>query len=111
MKKYQEQYNSPPGYATAYAYDSYRTMLMAMEKANSVETAAVVKALEGMHYQGLLGPTYIEASNHQTVRPYFVLVGKPKKAMKNPTDFAEIVAEGHTPLPASLNVCKNLGPY
>src|SRR3546814_20750662 len=71
-----------------------RTLLMAMEKAKSVEVDAVIKTLEGMKYDSIFGPTHIDSRTHQTVRPYYVVKCKAPAEMKNEFDMAEIVAQG-----------------
>ena len=107
---YKAKYNATPGYASAYGYDSFRTVLLAMRRANSVEIPKVISALEGLHFDGVLGPTTIDADTHQTVRPYFVLRGKPASAMKSADDYAELVHVGSDNQPHELNACKGLGP-
>ena len=110
VQKYEAKYGSPPAYASAYGYDSFRTILFAMEKAKSVEVADVIRTMEGMQYDSVLGPTHIDADTHQTVRPYFIVRGKAESQMKSPEDFAEIVAIGSENQPKKLNECKGLGP-
>jgi branched-chain amino acid transport system substrate-binding protein len=106
---YRKKYGSLPGYAAAYGYDSFRTVLLAMEKAKTVEIPKVIETMEGMHYDGLLGPSSIDAATHQTVRPYFVVQGKARAAMKAPDDYADVVATGSDPQPKALNACKEIG--
>lgn len=110
VEKYKAKYNSMPAYASAYGYDSFRTILLAMEKAKSIEVADVIRAMEGMQFDGVLGPTHIDAETHQTVRPYFIVRGKSESQMKSPDDYAEIVAVGSENQPQKLNECKGLGP-
>lgn len=107
---FRAKYGTIPGYASAYGYDSFRTVLLAMRRANSVEIPRVVTTMEGMRFDGVLGPTTISADTHQTVRPYFVLLGKPASAMKSPDDYVELVHVGTDDQPHELNACKGLGP-
>ena len=53
-----------------------------MDKAKSVEMPDVIKALEGIEVNDLLGRMIVDPATHQTLRPYFFLKCKPKKAMK-----------------------------
>jgi branched-chain amino acid transport system substrate-binding protein len=53
----------------------------------------------------------VDPKTHQTLRPYFFMRCKPKSAMKHPTDFADIIATGDTPLPAAYAACKDLGGF
>ncbi|OWT74538.1 MULTISPECIES: ABC transporter substrate-binding protein [unclassified Achromobacter] len=106
VERYMKAYKNVPSYAAAYGYDATRTLLMAMDKAKSVEVAAVMKALEGMQFDSIFGPTTIDARTHQTVRPYYVVQCKAPDAMKNEFDLATIVAQGDKPQPPELNECK-----
>ncbi|WP_233236186.1 ABC transporter substrate-binding protein [Bordetella sp. LUAb4] len=106
VERYLKAYKNVPSYAAAYGYDATRTLLLAMDKAKSVEVAAVMKALEGMQFDSIFGPTTIDARTHQTVRPYYVVQCKAPDAMKNEFDLATIVAQGDKPQPPELNECK-----
>src|SRR3546814_20659060 len=102
VERYVKAHKTVPSYAAAYGYDSMRTLLMAMEKAKSVEVDAVIKTLEGMKYDSIFGPTHIDARTHQTVRPYYVVKCKAPGAMKNELDMAAIVAQGARQQPHEL---------
>ncbi len=109
VEAYQKKYGSLPGYAAAYGYDSFRTVLLAMEKAGTLDIPKVVATMEGMHYDSILGPTSIDPATHQTVRPYFVVRGKAPGAMKSPDDYVDVVATGSDIQPPELNACKGIG--
>src|SRR2546428_7698704 len=109
VKSYQAKFGGPPGYAPAAAYGMTRMMLHAMDKAKSTEVPDVIKALEGLEVDDLVGRMRVDPKPHQTLRPYFVIRCQKKEAMKNPMDFADIVATGTTPLPAEYAACKDIG--
>lgn len=109
VERYKKKHGSVPAYATAYGYDSFRTILLAMEKAKSTSVADVVRAMEGMTFDGVLGRSSIDPETHQTVRPYFVVKVKPANQMKSEDDFADIVHVGADPQPKAMNECKGLG--
>lgn len=106
VARYMKAHRSAPSYASAYGYDSFRTLLLAMERANSVEVDAVAKTLEGMAFDSIFGATSIDARTHQTVRPYYVIQCKAEQDMADEFDLATIVATGEKPQPAELNECK-----
>lgn len=106
---YRTKHGRVPGYASAYGYDAFRTILMAMEKAGSVAPADVIGAMETETFDGILGPTKIDAATHQAIRPYYVVEGKSEATMASPNDFAEIVHSDATPQPEELNTCPGLG--
>jgi len=105
---YQKVYNEPPGYAPAAAYSMTRILLLAMEKAGSDEADAIVKALEGLEVETIVGQLKIRPEDHQAIRPYFLLKCKSKAEMKNEFDYADIIATGDTPLPLSESECPGI---
>jgi branched-chain amino acid transport system substrate-binding protein len=111
VKNYHAKFGNPPGYAPSAAYGMTRLLLAGFDKAKSTEVQDVIKALEGIEVNDLVGPMRVDPKTHQTLRPYFFMRCKPKSAMKHPTDFADIIATGNTPLPAEYAACKDLGSF
>jgi branched-chain amino acid transport system substrate-binding protein len=109
VKNYQAKHGNPPGYAPAAAYGMTRMVLHAMDKAKSTDHVEVLKALEGLEVEDLVGKMRVEAKTHQTLRPYFFMRCKKKDQMKHAMDFADIIATGDTPLPAEYSTCKDIG--
>lgn len=109
VKNYQAKHGNPPGYAPSAAYGMTRMLLHGIDKAKSIEVPDVIQALEGLEVDDLVGRMRIDPKTHQTLRPYFFTRCKPKSAMKNPLDFADIIATGNTPLPAEYASCKDIG--
>ncbi|HYY62675.1 MAG TPA: ABC transporter substrate-binding protein [Burkholderiales bacterium] len=111
VASYQAKFGNPPGYAPSAAYGMTRMMLHAFDRAKSVEVQDVIKALEGIEVDDLVGHMRVDPSTHQTLRPYFFMRCKPKSAMKHPNDFADIIATGDTPLPKEYAACKDIGGF
>jgi branched-chain amino acid transport system substrate-binding protein len=111
VKSYQAKYGTPPGYAPSSAYSMTRMLLAAFDKAKSDDTQAVIKALETLEVNDLLGKMRVDPATHQTLRPYFFLRCKTKAQMKHELDLAEIVATGDTPLPKQYAACKDIGGF
>jgi len=111
VKSYQGKFGSPPGYAPSAAYSMTRLTLAAMEKSKTGEVQDVVKAMEGIEVNDLLGRMRVDPATHQTIRPYFFMRCKPKSAMKHPMDFADIIATGDAPLPKEYAACKDIGGF
>jgi branched-chain amino acid transport system substrate-binding protein len=111
VKSYQAKYGTPPGYAPSSAYSMTRMLLAAFDKAKSDDTQAVIKALETLEVNDLLGRMRVDPATHQTLRPYFFLRCKAKSAMKHDLDLAEIIATGDTPLPKQYAACKDIGGF
>jgi len=111
VKNYRAKFKTPPGYAPSAAYSMTRLMLAGFDKAKSVEVQDVIKALEGIEVNDLLGRMHVDPATHQTLRPYFFLRCKPKKAMKEELDLADVIATGDTPLPKEYATCKDIGGF
>src|SRR5213594_630306 len=111
VKNYRAKFGTPPGYAPSAAYSITRLMLAGFDKAKSTEVQDVIKALEGIEVNDLLGRMRVDPATHQTLRPYFFLRCKPKSAMKHELDLADIVATGDTPLPKEYAACKDIGSF
>jgi branched-chain amino acid transport system substrate-binding protein len=101
-----KKYKTVPTYPMAMGYDVYRTIFLAMEKANSIDPVAVAKAMEGMKLQSVHGDTVLDARTHQSLRPYYIARCKSASEMKNSDDIAEVVFQASEPQPAELNECK-----
>ena len=111
VKSYQAKFGNPPGYAPSAAYSMTRLLLAGFDKAKSAEVQDVIKALEGIEVNDIVGRMRIDAATHQNIRPYFFMRCKSKSAMKHPTDFADIIATGDTPLPKEHAACKDIGSF
>jgi branched-chain amino acid transport system substrate-binding protein len=111
VKNYSAKFGNPPGYAPSAAYSMTRMLLAGFDRAKSDDVQAVVKALEGLEIDDLLGRMKVDGATHQTLRPYFFLRCKPKSAMKHPTDFGDIIATGDAPLPKEYAACKDIGSF
>lgn len=109
VKNYRTKFGTPPGYAPSAAYSMARLLLAGFDKAKSAEVADVVKALEGIEVNDIVGPMRMDAATHQNIRPYFFMRCKPKGAMKDPMDFADIIATGNATLPKEYSACKDIG--
>jgi branched-chain amino acid transport system substrate-binding protein len=64
VKKYSDKFNEWPADAAITVYDGLIVLTEAIKKANSVDSDAVVKALEGLHFTCLRGDRYIRSEDH-----------------------------------------------
>jgi branched-chain amino acid transport system substrate-binding protein len=101
----------PPGYAPGAGYGLMKMTLLGMQKSGSTSPKEVITALEGLKGKAFFGDFKINASNHQTVRPFFVLKAKPVSEMKNKYDFASIADVSSTEQPKNMNMCKDIGDF
>ena len=86
-----------------------RLLLAGFDKAKSAEAPDVVKALEGIEIDDIVGRMRMDAATHQNIRPYFFMRCKQKAAMTHETDFADIISTGDVPLPKEYAACKDIG--
>jgi branched-chain amino acid transport system substrate-binding protein len=103
---YKTAYGEPLGYVGASAYIEAKLTFAGIARAKSVDPASVAKALEGYSYTGPTGTETIRAFDHQVVKPYFLLLGKPKSAMKDQWDYMDTVAVSSYPVPKDSSACK-----
>src|SRR3954463_9268407 len=111
VKNYRAKFGTPPGYAPSAAYSMTRLMLAGFGKAKATNEQDVIKALEGIAVNDLLGKMHVDAATHQTLRPYFFLRCKSKSQMKEELDLATVIATGDTPLPKEYAACKDIGGF
>ena len=64
VKQYYDKYNEWPSDWACMAYDGLIVLTTAIQKANSIDSDDVVKALEGMRFKSLRGDRYIRAEDH-----------------------------------------------
>ncbi|MDB5041319.1 MAG: branched-chain amino acid transporter substrate-binding protein [Candidatus Eremiobacteraeota bacterium] len=103
---YKAAYGEPLGYVGASAYIEARLTFQGIAKARSTDPARVAKALEGLKYAGPTGAEEIRAFDHQVVKPYYLLVGKPKSAMKDQWDYVDTIASSSHPVPRERSLCR-----
>ena len=73
----------------ALGYAGVRSVLMAVQQANSVETEKVVDTLATLKYDIYKGPEHVRACDHQAVQPVFIIESKDKSS--SPYDVFDIV--------------------
>jgi len=97
---------SEPNFTVTSTYTCARVVLDAIKKANSTDPKAVIAAMEGMQYEGPTGIEEIRRGDHQVIKDFYLLKGKPKAAMKNKSDYGDIVSSGKSFLPVEKTLCK-----
>ena len=95
-----------PNYSLAGSYICSKILIDAIAKAGTTDAAAVIKAMEGMEYDGLTGKETIRPDDHQVIKNYYLLKGKAKTAMKDKDDYADIISGGQSFLAPEQTGCK-----
>jgi branched-chain amino acid transport system substrate-binding protein len=106
VQRTQAAFKANPNYSLAGSYICSKILLDGMVKAGSADPKKVIAALEGMKYAGLTGPEEIRKGDHQVLKNYYLLKGKPKSKMKNADDYVDIVSSGQSFLPVEKTECK-----
>ena len=66
----------------------------------------MVAAMEGMKYAGLTGEEEVRKADHQVLKNYYLLKGKPKAKMANKDDYVDVISSGKSFLPVDQTGCK-----
>jgi branched-chain amino acid transport system substrate-binding protein len=95
-----------PNYLHACGYAVAQVLIEGIKKANSVQVPDIIKAMEGMIYEGPTGTETVRAEDHQVIKDYYLMLGKAKGAMKDKNDLAEVVGATKAFLPPDKTGCK-----
>lgn len=106
VKKVQEKHGFNPNYSFAGSYICSKLLLEGAVKAGSADGPGVAAQLEGLKYQGLTGEEEIRAADHQVIKDYYLLKGKPKAEMADKDDYAAIISQGKSFLSPEEAGCK-----
>ena len=66
----------------------------------------MIKALEGLTYEGPTGEEQIRAFDHQVIKNYYLLRGKAPAKKKGKDDYVEIVSFGKSFVEPARSDCK-----
>lgn len=95
-----------PNYLHACGYAVVQVLVEGIKKAGTTDVPAVIKALEGMSYEGPTGTETVRAEDHQVIKDYYLMLGKAKGAMKDKNDFADVISATKAFLPPDKTGCK-----
>ncbi len=95
-----------PNYLQACGYAVAEVLLEGVKKAGTTDIPAVITALEGMKYEGPTGEEYVRPEDHQVIKDYYLMLGKPKSAMKDKNDYADVIAATKAFLAPDKTGCK-----
>ncbi|MFQ6576533.1 ABC transporter substrate-binding protein [Pseudomonas sp. UM16] len=96
VKATQAAYGINPNYPLAADYIGTRVMLEAIIKTGSFDGPAIAKTLQGMSFQGPTGDELIRPGDHQVMKDYYLLRGKPQAQMRDEDDLAEVISAGRS---------------
>ena len=114
VTEFDKAYNYKPEWGAHIAYLQMSLYARAVEQAGTFRPVEVIKQYEkGEKVDTTIGSVYWRASDHQLVRPVYIIKGKAKKEMKNKDDFYDIVATvpGDDVMPPEGALGCKLGSY
>lgn len=106
VKRTQDKFKYNPNYSLAGSYICTKLLIDAIIKAGKTDQKSVIAALEGMKYQGLTGEEEVRKADHQVLKNYYLLKGKPKSKMANKDDYVDVISSGKSFLPIDQTGCK-----
>lgn len=89
VAKYRAKYKENPGYQAMSYYTITKVLFDQIEKAGKAEPEAVIPRLGGLEFDGPNGKEMFRKWDHQNTKPFFLMKGKAKGAMRDPDDFLE----------------------
>ncbi|MBY5533706.1 ABC transporter substrate-binding protein [Rhizobium leguminosarum] len=95
-----------PTYLHAGGFAIAQLLVEGINKAGTSDVPAVIKALEGLRYEGPTGTEEVRAQDHQVIKDYYLMLGKARAAMKDANDFADVVSAMKAFLPPEKTGCK-----
>ncbi|MDA8249925.1 MAG: ABC transporter substrate-binding protein [Rhodospirillales bacterium] len=102
---YSREASMPPSYTSISGYICSDLIMRGIRKSGSADPAAIIRALEGLQYEGPTGDETIQAFDHQVVKNYYLLQGKPKAKMRSQYDYVDIVSFGRSFLTQAQSAC------
>jgi branched-chain amino acid transport system substrate-binding protein len=94
VKKYSEHYKMPPDNQAWQDYTAVRSLIAAMNKAGSTDYEAVVKALEGMRFDGAKDrEVWYRDFDHQLIQTVYVVKAADRPATSDQWDWGDIVLQ------------------
>lgn len=105
VKATQAKYGINPNYPLAADYISTKVMLDTIAATGSFDGPTVAKAMQGLSYEGPTGKETIRAGDHQVIKDYYLMLGKPESEMADKDDLAMVVSSGQSFAPVADTGC------
>lgn len=88
---YQKKYKENPTYVVASAYYCCKAMLDGVTSSGSNKSAGIVDAMVSEPFQGVTGKEVFRPEDHQLIKDFYVLLGKPASERKDADDIMKIM--------------------
>lgn len=100
-----EKFDISPGYGLAAAYYQVKAMLDGVVNSGSSKSSEIIAAMVSEPFKGVTGDEVFRPDDHQLVKDYYVLVGKPANERVDPDDIMQVVHSGGEPQPVEDTGC------
>ncbi len=101
-----KKYNITPGYGLAAAYYQVKAMLDGVTNSRSSKSSEIIKAMASKPFKGVTGDEVFRSDDHQLLKDYYVLVGKPAAKQADKDDIMEVLHAASAPVPVEKAGCK-----
>ncbi len=101
-----KKFDINPGYGIAAAYYQVKAMLEGAANAGSSKSSDIIKAMESKPFDGISGDEVFRPEDHQLLKDYYVLVGKPVGEQSDEDDIMQVVDAGGEPMAVDKTGCK-----
>ncbi|MGO2713922.1 ABC transporter substrate-binding protein [Pseudomonas helleri] len=105
VKATRAKYGINPNYPLAANYISTKVMLDTIAATGSFDGPTVANAMQGLSYEGPTGKETIRAGDHQVIKDYYLMLGKPEREMTDKDDLALVVSSGQSFAPVADTGC------
>ena len=105
VKATRAKYGINPNYPLAADYISTKVMLDTIAATGSFDGPTVANAMQGLSYEGPTGKETIRAGDHQVIKDYYLMLGKPEREMTDKDDLALVVSSGQSFAPVADTGC------
>ena len=87
----QKKYKINPSYGVAAAYYQCKSMLDGVTNGGSSKSSAIIAAMESKPFEGVTGKEVFRPEDHQLLKDYYVLLGKPASEHADADDMMQVV--------------------
>jgi len=101
----QKKYKINPSYGVAASYYQCRSMLEGVTNGGSSKSSDIVAAMESKPFQGVTGKEIFRPEDHQLLKDYYVLLGKPASERADADDMMKVVHAVGDPVPLKDSGC------
>lgn len=103
---FRKKYKKNPSYGHAAAYYQCKSMLDGVTNSGSSKSSEIIKAMSTKPFEGTTGKEVFRPEDHQLLKDYYVLLGKPSNQRTEADDFMKVVLAADTPIPLAKASCK-----